>query len=231
MGADGIDTPPPSADTPVSGTDSGRERLGAAPQRDEGTPLTDAAGSPANTAGPELPADLNRPTEGPEPALADWGTATKLPADATIDAGTYQFRTDDLGRVVEAYGMTLESTKAPRQPKDAGLVREQIPGGFDDQAGHLIAARFGGPGDHWNMVPQDRNLNVSEWKKLENEWGRALENGPVEVNITLNYHGDDVRPYAFNVEYSKINEHGETEIVRKDILNAPGAARDEVNPL
>ena len=55
MAADGIDTAPPTADTPVSGTGSAHERPGA-PQRDEGTPVTDLADSPADIKGPDLPA-------------------------------------------------------------------------------------------------------------------------------------------------------------------------------
>jgi hypothetical protein len=55
MAADSNDTLPPSADTPVSGTGSAHERPGA-PPRDEGTPVTDAADSPADIKGPDLPA-------------------------------------------------------------------------------------------------------------------------------------------------------------------------------
>jgi DNA/RNA non-specific endonuclease len=163
-------------------------------------------------------------------AQPDWNTRTDLPPNATIDAGCYQFGTDDLGRVVQATG-TLESEPGQRQWADADRVREMIASDFRDQAGHLIAARFNGPGDNWNMVPQDQNLNVSEWKIMENEWARALEEGKsVHVDIALNYDGNDLRPWAFNIEYEISSPGGEVQTVQRDILNAPRAAHDEVNP-
>jgi len=251
MGADSTDTRQPPPDSPRPDT-SPAGRLDVSPHRDEGTPATDTAAAdsagiagipdahpietvsaPVRDEGHALPDTASRPNEelaGDQDDAArpqaDWQTPTGLPPNATVDAGNYQFGTDDLGRVVQAYGMTLENSKAAREWKDAGLVREMIPSGFDDQAGHLIAARFGGPGEHWNMVPQDKNLNLSEWRKMENQWGEALKNGPVQVDIAMSYDGDDLRPYAFHVEYTMVNGQGEVETVKKDILNAPRAAKD-----
>lgn len=160
------------------------------------------------------------------PPPAEFGTATGLPADATIDHGNFRYLTDDRGRVIEATG-TLQQEKADRQRKDAGYIRAMIPEGFNDQAGHLFAAARGGPGDHWNMVPQDANLNHGEWRKMENGWKDALDRGPVEVAIAMSYDGDDLRPYAFHVEYTRVNEAGATETVQETFLNGPGAAKDE----
>jgi DNA/RNA non-specific endonuclease len=154
---------------------------------------------------------------------ADWQTPTDLPTNSTIDAGRYQFGTDNLGRLVEANG-ELVLQPGQRQRADAERVREEIVSDFRDQAGHMIGTRFNGPGDNWNMVPQDQNLNQSEWKVMENKWAAALQDGKsVHVHIDLNYDGDDLRPYAFNVEYTIRSPEGE-ESVQRDILNAPGAA-------
>ena len=221
--AAGLTRDPAVADSPESAelSDTRSSDTSSALARDEGHAL------PA-TAGPSE--ELTDDQGGIDRGQGDWETATSLPPNATIDAGNYQFGTDDLGRVVQAYGITLENSKAARQRKDAGLVRDTIPSGFDDQAGHLIAARFGGPGDYWNMVAQDRDLNLGEWRKIENQWNEALKNGPVEVDIAMSYHEDDLRPFAFHVEYTMTRDDGEIETVRKDILNAPREAKDNLNP-
>lgn len=46
----------------------------------------------------------------------------------------------------------------------------------------------------------DSNLNRGEFKKLENSWAKALENGQtVDVKVTPVYKGDSVRPDSFKV--------------------------------
>jgi len=78
------------------------------------------------------------------------------------------------------------------------------------------------------MVPQDQNLNVSECQTMENQWARALKDGSkVHVDIALNYHGDDFRPWAFNVEYTITSPDGAViRTERRDLLNAPRAAKN-----
>jgi hypothetical protein len=85
MGADGIDTPP-SADSPSAGTDRSSERSDVGPHRDEGTPATDAADSPADTKRPNPPASALARDEGH--AMMDF--------DATAIGGTpdHLLRTD-----------------------------------------------------------------------------------------------------------------------------------------
>jgi DNA/RNA endonuclease G (NUC1) len=48
-----------------------------------------------------------------------------------------------------------------------------------DEGGHLIPAKYGGPGHLLNLLPQARNINRSVIKKIENEMGRHLKNGAV----------------------------------------------------
>jgi DNA/RNA non-specific endonuclease len=231
QGADTADTHTPDASSPDTPVDDPVDR-----------PIVEDG--PAPTAPPETANPAEEPSNADESAAPlsavpetlgkatldapDWETPTDLPPNATIDTGRYQFGTDDLGRVVQATG-ALELTAGARQRPDADRVREMIAADFRDQAGHLIAARFNGPGDHWNMVPQDQNLNVSEWKALENEWAKALNEGySVHVDIALNYHEEDLRPWAFNVDYTATSPDGEVIITeQRTILNAPRAAHDE----
>ena len=79
----------------------------------------------------------------------------------------------------------------------------------DDHAGHLAGDRFGGSGQLDNLVSQYWLVNLSSYKKLENEWYRAIKaEKTVEVNVEVVYDGDDLRPSMFIVEYTI---DGETE--------------------
>lgn len=67
-----------------------------------------------------------------------------------------------------------------------------------DDGGHLIGSRFAGSGSYENLDAQSRDLNRGEYKKMENEWAKSLENGErvyVDVN-TYKSNGSD-RPDAF----------------------------------
>jgi hypothetical protein len=88
----------------------------------------------------------------------------------------------------------------------------------DDEGGHLIASIFKGSGDIDNLVPMDSNLNKGEWKKMENDWNDALDDGEeVKVKITPVYEGDSQRPTRFEINY-KIGDSIKTKFLR----NAPG---------
>ena len=52
------------------------------------------------------------------------------------------------------------------------------------------------------------NLNQGEYKKLENRWATALNEGKsVKVKITPIYEGNSVRPVKFEIEH-KIGNQG-----------------------
>lgn len=71
-----------------------------------------------------------------------------------------------------------------------------------DHAGHIAADRFGGSPELDNLVSQSSSVNLSKYKKLENKWARAIEEGKhVSVNVKINYQGNNVRPSGFDVEY------------------------------
>lgn len=47
------------------------------------------------------------------------------------------------------------------------------------------------------------NVNLSQYKKIENQWAKAISEGKeVTVNIDIKYDGDGFRPIEFNVEYT-----------------------------
>ena len=71
-----------------------------------------------------------------------------------------------------------------------------------DHGGHLIANRYAGSGEIDNLLAMAAIVNNSKYKKIENRWGKALQEGKqVEVTIDVVYDGASKRPKEFNVKY------------------------------
>lgn len=71
-----------------------------------------------------------------------------------------------------------------------------------DEGGYLIARIFGGSGELDNLLAMAAIVNNSKYKKLENRWGKALQEGKeVEVTIDIVYNGANKRPKKFNIIY------------------------------
>lgn len=124
-----------------------------------------------------------------------------MAADSVYVVNGYAFETDAQGRVALASGwlhLAQDEREYDKVQTDIGKL-----GKGDDEGGHLIGARFGGPTQAFNLVPQNSNLNRSEWKKMENSWAAAVKSGqPVYVLVQPDY-GDSpgARPVGFNVSY------------------------------
>ncbi len=103
---------------------------------------------------------------------------------------------------------TLDLTKQDRntyQQTKAGKTAGIKDGVEDDEGGHLIASIFNGPGEQINYAAMDGNLNKGAWKKMENDWAKALRKIPpeaVEVEIVAVYEGNSKRPSSFEVFYA-----------------------------
>ena len=53
-----------------------------------------------------------------------------------------------------------------------------------------------------NLVSQAKNVNMSEYKVIENQWAAALKNGEkVSVKIDIKYDAENSRPSSFEVSY------------------------------
>jgi hypothetical protein len=142
----------------------------------------------------------NDKLEGDGPRLqAD--TLTGLPPDASIAEGGYVYGTDSFGRVTQAYAAKLELEPGIRTRSELTSARGL--GQKGDDAGHLIAARFGGSDSTWNLAPQDSNLNRGAWNRMERQWSIAVESGQqVSINVMANYAGDDnTRPASYSIQY------------------------------
>ena len=65
-------------------------------------------------------------------------------------------------------------------------------------------------------------MNLSSYKKLENEWSRAIQGGKtVDVNVEVIYDGDDLRPSEFVIVYY-IDGEEQTKRITNDLLGGLG---------
>ena len=73
---------------------------------------------------------------------------------------------------------------------------------YGADAVYLAGDRFGGSGKLDNLVSQYWLVNLSSYKVLENKWHRAIQAGKaVEVDVRVEYEGDDLRPSVFYIKY------------------------------
>lgn len=72
----------------------------------------------------------------------------------------------------------------------------------EDDAGHLAGDRFGGSPKIDNLVSQLSDVNRSQYKKIENKWANAIDEGKnVKIDVEIKYDGDNLRPSGFDVKY------------------------------
>ncbi|MFE4813377.1 T7SS effector LXG polymorphic toxin [Peribacillus simplex] len=125
----------------------------------------------------------------------------KLKPNVKYQAGEYEYlyETDSMGRLKEFNADDLKLTeRANRLPHKSNTPGKEA----GDHAGHLAADRFGGSPDLDNLVSQSSSVNLSKYKKLENQWATAIKEGKfVSVNVKVNYDGDKMRPSGFDIEY------------------------------
>ncbi|HIW32717.1 MAG TPA: DNA/RNA non-specific endonuclease [Candidatus Paenibacillus intestinavium] len=111
----------------------------------------------------------------------------------------YDYETDHIGRIekfsADDLKLTAREDRLPHDPKTPGKES-------GDHAGHLAGDRFGGSPEIDNLVSQLSNVNLSQYKKIENQWASALKDGEqVKVNVEVKYEGDSMRPSEFIVQY------------------------------
>ncbi|WP_289063041.1 DNA/RNA non-specific endonuclease [uncultured Zobellia sp.] len=126
----------------------------------------------------------------------------KLESNSKYSVDGYLYETDELGRVNKVSGK-LELKERGRNTYQQGKSVKIKDGIEGDQGGHLIGDRFYGPGEQINYVPQKGSLNQSAYKKMENDWQKALEDGKeVDVHIENIYEGTSKRPVGQEVNYT-----------------------------
>ncbi|QNF31097.1 DNA/RNA non-specific endonuclease [Metabacillus sp. KUDC1714] len=125
----------------------------------------------------------------------------KLKPNIKYQAGEYDYlyKTDESGRLTEFNADDLKLTERDNRLPHKSNTPGKEPG---DHAGHLAADRFGGSPDLDNLVSQSSSVNLSKYKKLENHWAKAIEEGKdVSVNVQVKYEENSLRPSSFDIEY------------------------------
>jgi hypothetical protein len=114
--------------------------------------------------------------------------------------GDYVGVTDSQGRVIEMHVDDLHVKEHEGRLRHDPNTPDKQQG---DHAGHLVGHRFGGSSELDNLVSQLSSVNLSDFKKIENSWARAIDEGkPVSVDIKLVYDGAGARPTRFDVNYA-----------------------------
>ncbi|MEB6548564.1 DNA/RNA non-specific endonuclease [Heyndrickxia sporothermodurans] len=99
----------------------------------------------------------------------------------------------------EKLQLTTRKDRLSHSKNTPGKVKGQ------DHAGHLAGDRFGGSPKIENLVSQLSDVNLKQYKKIEDEWATALKETPpkeVTINLEVIYSGNNVRPKKFLLKYT-----------------------------
>lgn len=157
----------------------------------------------------------------------------KLKPETKYEASGYYYETDRQGRIVHAEGTLRldKETKAnlTHQRKAGGADRRTKEGGWEtvDDGGHYFARRFGGSGKIDNLFAQDRHFNRSDYKTMEDEFEKKLqeknEDGSqkytVHVRIQSKYEGNSQRPTKIYVKAKFTDSEGYTQYKQYSFKN------------
>lgn len=118
----------------------------------------------------------------------------------TVNGNTY--KTDENGNKVSCDSnpeYTEEGSRNMKEQKESGGEERQE----DDDGGHIIARILGGAEGEENLVPMRRTINRGDYKRMENEIAKALQEGKeVSIHIDIEYDGDSSRPSKIRAEYT-----------------------------
>ena len=124
----------------------------------------------------------------------------------------YTYRTDEMGRITQVDG----KIQLPQEKVDRDNLPEIKDRRETDHKGHLIAHELGGADTEGNLVSMDGKLNQGEYRKMENEIKRNVEEGKdVRVNIEAEYRDDSHRPSSFNMSIDIDGEHTEKVFINE----------------
>ena len=124
----------------------------------------------------------------------------------------YTYRTDEVGRITQVEG----KIQLPPEKVDRDNLPEIKDKRETDHKGHLIAHELGGADTEGNLVSMDGKLNQGDYRKMENEIKRSVEEGKdVRVNIEAEYRDDSHRPSSFNMSIDIDGEHTEKVFINE----------------
>ena len=147
------------------------------------------------------------------------GRKNRLKPNIRYQTGEYDYfyETDNAGRIskfeTDSLQLTARENRLSHSRNTLGKIKET------DHAGHLAADRFGGSPKLDNLVSQLSDVNLKQYKKIEDEWAAALKETPpkeVKVNVEIKYEGKDTRPSEFTVEYQIDGKYDELHILNRE---------------
>lgn len=111
----------------------------------------------------------------------------------------YVYETDQNGHIKSVHADEVKSKTHSGRLKHESNTPGKMKG---DDAGHLIADRNGGSPRKDNIISQDSHLNRSDYKKMENHFNKAIDNGQkvTDFNIELK-NSPSGRPTSIKVDY------------------------------
>lgn len=118
----------------------------------------------------------------------------KLLPNTTYVLNGNRYRTDDKGRIIHCESNPQRTPENPRDPK-----AQTQAGGSDrkpgDQGGHIIGRDISGDGGSGNLVPMDSRINESDYKRMEMDVKRSIDEGKeVTTSTEITYSEDSERP-------------------------------------
>ena len=166
----------------------------------------------------ETGAEAGNPLDKGEPKGYAGGVGKTLVDNPFDDAGNlkvsvkyqsgefnYNYETDFLGRLevfqTDDLRLTERTDRLSHNPNTPGKLPS-------DHAGHLAGDKFGGSPYLDNLVSQSPDINLSQYKKIENQWSKAIEEGKqVQTQVKVKYLGNSSRPSKFIIDYSIDGEY------------------------
>lgn len=149
----------------------------------------------------------------------------KLKPNNTYILNGNKYTTDDKGRIIS---VESKPTINPENTRNNG-EQTQV-GGKDrrpnDQGGHIVGRDMNGDGGIGNLLPMDGIINQSDYKRMENEVKKKLENGEnVTTKTKVIHNGDSSRPDKI---ITTIEVDGKKDTVWKFDNNIDGSLMEEV---
>ena len=165
---------------------------------EKNVPVRLPAGKPASSSIPLE--DLGRIKPGSKDIYMPDGKSLRPNIQYKAGEFEYLYKTDEAGRLSQFKTDNLQLTERDKRLRH----NPNTPGKQEgDQAAHLAADRFGGSPELANLVSQSSHVNLSEYKKLENEWAKAIKEGKnVQVEVNVIYEGANKRPSEFVVSHT-----------------------------
>ena len=170
-------------------------------------------------------------------AADDAPKSSKVAPNATVSRtegkNEFTWKTDSEGRFSSGEATLKEDFGGGKRPKTETDAQKDAAakGKAGDQGGHMFAYRFTKGQGEINLVPQDANLNVGAWKKMENEFADWVNTGKeVNVEVVAKRSGSD-RPDTFRVSY-EVTDPSSGKVIyenSKRFDNAPGETFDRVS--